>query len=280
MRARAPLPIAICYDFDGTLSPGNMQEFDFVPAIGMSRRRFWQEVDDLAQRQQADRILAYMSLMLRKARDRDVPVRRSDFVNFGRSVTLFPGVKEWFTRINRYGAGRGARVEHFIISSGIREMILGTPIAKWFSAIFASSFMYDRHEVAYFPALAINYTTKTQYLFRINKGNLKVYDDSRINEYIPKPQRSVPFENMIFIGDGDTDVPCFRLIRDQGGHAIAVYRPNARGAKAKAEKLIGQQRVDFVCPADYRGKGRIEQTVHSIIDKVVADARLGGSRKA
>lgn len=268
------IPLAIAYDFDGTLAPGNMQEFEFIPDIGMKSREFWKEVEALARRQDADRILAYMGLMLKKAAKAEVPVRKEDIMRYGRSVKLFPGVDGWFRRINAYGAKRGVKVEHFIISSGIREMILGSPIGREFTAVFASSFMYDHHGIAYFPALAVNYTTKTQYLFRINKGNLVVYDDTKINAYIPKPERPVPFENMIFIGDGETDIPCFRLVKDQGGHSISVYKPGARGARQKAERLIEQQRVNFACPADYRPGKPLEAAVRGVIDKVAADGNL------
>ena len=218
-------PLAIAYDFDGTLSPSNMQEFDFVPKIGMSKEKFWGEVSALAQQNNADNILMYMKHMLDKAREAEVPVRRSDIQRYGKSVKLFPGVNDWFDRINEYGRKHGVNVQHYIISSGIREMIEGTPIARKFAAIYASSFVYDHNGVAQWPALAINYTTKTQYLFRINKGVKEVYDNSRINDYVPKHERPVPFENMVFIGDGDTDIPCFRLVKEQGGHAIAVYKP-------------------------------------------------------
>ncbi|NIP72446.1 MAG: haloacid dehalogenase-like hydrolase, partial [Gammaproteobacteria bacterium] len=171
-------------------------------------------------------------------------------------------------------AAQGLRVEHFIISSGIREMIEGAPIAHHFREIFASSFIYDHHGVAQWPALALNYTTKTQYLFRINKGVLAVDDDRGINEYLPRHERPVPFENLVFIGDGDTDVPCMRLVKDQGGHAIAVYRPRAEGAQAQAARLIAEQRVDFIAPADYRKGRTLDRIVHGILAKVAADHTL------
>ena len=166
--ARKLSPFAIAYDFDGTLAPGNMQEYDFVPAIGMTGRRFWKEVNDLTKKHDADQILAYMMHMLDKAQAAQVPVRKENFVEFGRSVALFEGVAGWFERINAYGKKRGFKVEHYIISSGIREMIEGTPLAKKFAAIYASAFIYDHNGVAKWPALAVNYTTKTQFLFHIN----------------------------------------------------------------------------------------------------------------
>ena len=272
--AKKLTPFAIAYDFDGTLAPGNMQEYDFVPAIGMTKKAFWKEVGELAKQHNADSILMYMMHMLDKAHAAHVPVRKAYFVNFGRSVTLFEGVVGWFERINAYGKQHGLKVEHYIISSGNREMIEGTPIAKKFSSIYASSFVYDHNGVAKWPALAVNYTTKTQFLFRINKGVMNVYDNSKINEFVPKEDRPVPFNNMVFLGDGDTDIPCFRLVKDQGGHAVAVYRPNTHGAKGKAEKLIKEGRVNFIAPANYSENGEIDTFVKAIVDKVAADGAL------
>lgn len=267
-------PFAIAYDFDGTLAPGNMQEYDFVPAIGMTSQAFWKEVDALTKKHDADQILLYMMHMLDKARAAEVPVRKENFVAFGRSVTLFEGVADWFDRIDAYGKKRGFKVEHYIISSGIREMIEGTPIAKKFAAIYASAFVYDHNGVAHWPALAVNYTTKTQFLFRINKGVLNVYDNSRINQFIPEEDRPVPFEHMVFIGDGETDIPCFRLVKEQRGHAIAVYKPATRGARGRAQKLIKEGRVNFIAPANYAENSDMDRLVKGIIDKAAADGAL------
>jgi len=272
--ARKYVPFAIAYDFDGTLAPGNMQEYDFVPAIGMTGRRFWKEVNDLTRKHNADQILAYMMHMLNKAQAAEVPVRKENFVEFGRSVALFEGVTGWFDRINAYGKKQGFKVKHYIISSGIREMIEGTPIANQFAAIYASAFIYDHNGVAKWPALAVNYTTKTQFLFRINKGVLNVYDNSRINEFIPREDRPVPFEDMVFIGDGETDIPCFRLVKEQRGHAIAVYKPSTRGARTRAQKLVMEGRVNFIAPANYSENSEMDRFVKGIIDKVAADLAL------
>ncbi len=272
--AKKLIPFAIAYDFDGTLAPGNMQEFDFVPTIGMTKKAFWREVNDLTKEHNADNILMYMKHMLDKARAGQVPVHKRNFIDFGRSVTLFDDVESWFGRINKYGKERGLKVSHFIISSGIREMIEGTSIAKNFSAIYASSFVYDHNGVAKWPALAVNYTTKTQFLFRINKGVVNVYDNSRINEFVPKQDRSVPFENMVFVGDGETDIPCFRLVKEQGGHSIAVYKPNTRNAKRRAEKLVEDGRVNFIAPASYGEGSEMDIFIKGVIDKAAADGIL------
>lgn len=268
------IPMAIAYDFDGTLAPGNMQEYNFIPALGVKPKIFWKEALRKAKEQEADQILSYMVLMLEKARNANVPIRRQDIINFGEGIKLFAGVDDWFDRITHYAKEHGIRLEHYVISSGIREMVKGSKIGNKFKAIFASAFMYDVNGVANWPALAINYTTKTQYLFRINKGNLTVSDNSKINDYIPKEKRPVPFKNMIFIGDGDTDVPCMRLVKDQGGHSIAVYKPNTSGAKNLAKRLIDQGRVNFIAPADYRANKEISEQVQGVINKVAADTQL------
>ncbi|MCO5097496.1 MAG: haloacid dehalogenase-like hydrolase [Rhodocyclaceae bacterium] len=272
--AKKYIPMAISYDFDGTLAPGNMQEYDFIPALNVKPREFWKESGGLAEKHEMDQILAYMHLMLEEARKAKVAVRRTDFKSFGAKIELFPGVMDWFKRINAYAKSKGVRLEHFIISSGIREMVEGTPIYREFKKVYASGFMFDHNGVACWPALAVNYTTKTQYLFRINKGSLDVHDNSVINTFVPKGERPVPFEHMIFVGDGETDIPCMRLIKDQGGHSIAVYNPNKRGTKENAKKLIDEGRATLAAPADYRDGGVIDLAVKAIIDRIEATMRI------
>ncbi len=266
--------MVIAYDFDGTLAPKNMQEYDFIPALKMTNKKFWDDVAAHAKKQNADLISSYMYWMLHCARIHDVPVRKNDFVKYGKTITYFNGVESWFERINAYGKKNKVNVEHFIISSGIREMIEGTTIGKVFRKIYASSFMYDTNEVANWPALSVNYTTKTQYLFRINKGSLDVFDDSTINKYVPQDERPVPFKNIVFIGDGETDIPCMRLVKDQGGHSIAVYRSGKTGAKQKAQQLIIDGRTTLAVPADYSDGSRIDKTMKGIIDGIAANTKV------
>lgn len=270
-------PMAIAYDFDGTLAPGNMQEYDFIPALNMVSKEFWASVNEIAQQHEMDQILAYMWAMLRQADKADIRVHRKDFKDFGKNIALFPGVSDWFNRINAYAKAKGVRLEHFIISSGIREMVEGTPIYKEFKKVYASGFMFDHNGVACWPALAVNYTTKTQYLFRINKGSLDVHDNSVINKFVPKDQRPVPFENMIFIGDGETDIPCMRLVKDQGGHSIAVYNGSKRGTRKHADQLVTDGRATLAAPADFQDGSTIDCCVKAIIDKVEAAARVRGA---
>lgn len=275
--AKKLIPMAIAYDFDGTLAPGNMQEYDFIPALNMLSKAFWSSVHNLAQQHEMDQILAYMHTMLEEARSAKVSVRKTDFKQFGANIKLFPGVEDWFKRINAYAKSKGVRLEHYIISSGIREMVEGTPIYKEFRKVYASGFMFDHNGVACWPALAVNYTTKTQYLFRINKGSLDVHDNSVINKYVEKDKRPVPFENMIFIGDGETDIPCMRLVKEQGGHSIAVYNGSKRGVRKHADQLVTDGRATLAAAADFREGGTIDGCVKAIIDKVEAAARVRGA---
>jgi len=276
MAKKKLVPMAICYDFDGTLAPGYMQEYDFIPALGVSPVEFWEEARELAERQDGDGILAYMRLMLKKAAEANVRVTREAFRAFGSTVTFFPGVESWFGRINGYATSKNVALDHYIISSGLREMIEGTAIAKEFTKIYASGFMYDANEVAEWPALAINYTTKTQFLFRINKGSPEVYDNSTINKFVPKSERPLPFENMVYIGDGETDIPCFRLVKEEGGYSIAVYRPRKAGSRVITERLLKEGRANLAAPADYSEGSIIDRSVKAIIDRIEASSRIAG----
>jgi hypothetical protein len=266
--------IAIAYDFDGTLAPGNMQEHSFLPIIEIPAEKFWSESNLLAEKHQADNVLTYMNLMLKKAKEKDVPIRKQDFKNHGKSVVLFDGLDSWFNRVNDHGKKLGLRVEHYVISSGLREIIEGTSISHEFKMIYASSYKYDANDVAEWPALAINFTTKTQYLFRINKGVLDVCDNKKINEFVKMEDRPIPFKRMIFIGDGETDIPCFSLVKSLGGHSIAVYKPKTPGTKGKAEKLIEDGRVNFITPADYTKGSNIENIVKAVMNKIASDCSL------
>ena len=267
-------PMTIAYDFDGTLADGNMQEHQFLPDIGMKPADFWAEVKRLTKEHQADEVLVYMNLMLRKADGQGVKVGRDDFKNQGKSIVLFDGVEGWFERITEYARSKEVRLDHVLISSGNAEIFAGTAIAAKFSHIYASKFMFDHNGIATWPALAVNYTTKTQYLFRINKGAHDLSDNGAVNKFIKNSERAVPFENMVFIGDGSTDIPCFRLVKDQGGLSIAVYKQRARGAHDKADAYVADGRVHCVAPAVYSDGGELDKIVKAQIDVVAARAAI------
>ncbi len=272
--AKKHVPMAIAYDFDGTLADGNMQEHQFLPDIGMTPKAFWAEVKRVTEQHQADEVLVYMNLMLRKAQAAEVSVRREDFIARGRQIKLFDGVDGWFDRISEYGRQRGVKIEHYLISSGNAEIFAGTSIASKFTRVYASKFLFDHNGIAAWPALAVNYTTKTQYLFRINKGAHDLSDNSAVNKFVEKSDRPVPFENMVFIGDGATDIPCFRLIKEQGGLSVAVYKPGTKGARSKADGYHADGRVHCAVPAAYSEGSELDKIIKANIDAVAARAGL------
>jgi len=257
--------IALMYDFDKTLCTKDMQEYSFIPNINMKAADFWAEVKKLVQREKMDQILAYMYTMLKKAKAVERPVSKKDFVALGKDLKFFPGVEDWFERINNLGDNFNIQIEHYIISSGLREIIEGSSIYKCFKAVFACDFLYDENGVACWPKNAVNYTTKTQFLFRINKGILDTANDEDLNKYTPEDERRVPFRNMIYIGDGLTDVPCMRLVKSHGGASIAVYQ---KGQKTKVADLLTHERVDFIASADYTYNRELYRIVSDIICKM------------
>jgi hypothetical protein len=266
--------VALIYDFDGTLSPGNMQEFGFIQAIGKKPHEFWQESDAIALGQDASNILSYMKLMFDEARKAGIKLRREDFKKFGESVELFEGVKEWFSLINEYGKERGVKIEHYINSSGLTEMIEGTEIGHEFKKIFACSFLYNEDGEAEWPGVAVDYTAKTQFLFKINKGILSIRDNKKVNESKEEDNKRIPFPHMVYFGDGETDVPCMKIVKMFGGNSIAVYNPEIKKKVNVAKKLLRQQRVNFITPADYTKESRTYEVVCAIIDKIKADWTL------
>lgn len=270
MASKKPI-IALMYDFDKTLCTTDMQAYTFIPNLGMSANEFWAKASDLAEKHKMDRILAYMYLMLDEAHIHRKPIRRSDFVALGKDLELYPGVAEWFSRINRFGKEQGVTIKHYIISSGLREIIEGSSIYKEFDDVFAGEFLYDENGVACWPKNVVNYTTKTQFLFRINKGVLDISNDDDLNRFTPEEDRPVPFRNMIYIGDGLTDVPCMKLVKVNGGCSIAVYQ---KGKQAKVKNLILDQRVNFIEPADYSEGSQLDQITKDIIVKMAGVERL------
>ena len=268
------ITVALIYDFDGTLAPGNMQEYDFIPAVGKSNMEFWHEANTLAEEQDADQVLTYMARMLQAAQSKGLSLRREAFRESGRNVRFYRGVEEWFKRINEYGEERGVRILHYVNSSGLKEIIEGTPIAHEFKNIYACSFLYNVDGIAYWPAVAVNYTNQTQFIFKINKGVESVYDSRLVNRYIEEKDRPVPFSNMIYVGDGTTDIPCMRLVKNFGGHSIAVYNPQDKSARKDMATLIRDNRVNHVCPADYSEGSEMDTVVKAIIDKICTDHRL------
>ncbi|MEG1788581.1 MAG: HAD family hydrolase [Kiritimatiellia bacterium] len=261
--------VAFVYDFDGTLARGNIQENSFLPKLGLSREAFWKQAKELSKEKEMDEILAYMYLLLTEAKKSNIAFRREDLRCHGKKVCYFNGVETWFDRINAYAKSQHLALEHYIISSGTYEMIMGTSIAKYFKFVYASSFMYDANDVPVWPALAINYTTKTQYLFRINKGIENAWDNAKINDYMPMSERPIPFSNMVYLGDGLTDVPAMKMTTSQGGTAIGVYAPHSKDQR-NVKKLLQQQRVNYVAPADYGEESKLDRLLKFILNGISA----------
>lgn len=263
--------LAICYDFDKTLSPTDMQAQGFIQSIGYDVENFWKESNKLASDNEMDQNLAWMFMMSKGSYGKFI-FNKDTLKEFGSKVELFPGVKTWFERINKYGEEHGVEVEHYIISSGLKEMIEGTLIADKFKKIYASSFYYDSDGVAIWPAQVVNYTDKTQFLFRIEKGVLDV-NDQQVNTFFKQNELRVPFRNMVYIGDSDTDIPCMKLVNTNGGHSIGVYNSETND-KSKVFKMLSENRIKYFAPADYSENSKLEQLILKIIDRTKSNEIL------
>lgn len=267
------IKIAIAYDFDGTLAKGNIQENSFIPSLDISKKEFWEKVKELSEENNMDEILSYMFLLIDKANKNDITVKKEDLKKHGKDVTFFNGVETFFGRINKFAEEQGVILKHYIISSGTKEMIEGTAIANEFENIYASSFMYDKYGKPIWPALAINYTTKTQYIYRINKGISNAWDNKLINKYIPEHKRDIVFENIIYLGDGETDIPAMTLLKSKGGKSIAVYDEKLE----IAQELLKQDRVNYIAKADYSEGKEIDTVIKSIIASIANISKLEDS---
>jgi hypothetical protein len=262
--------IALLYDFDKTLCTTDMEDYAFIPALGMTPPEFWKIANDFGRENHMDGLLAYMYTMIDECRKRDIRLDREFLIRCGGDVELFPGVREWFGRINAFGESQGVEIEHYVLSSGLAEIIEGTGIRHEFKKVYACEFLYDRNGLASWPKLDVNFTNKTQFIYRINKGVLDVSDDRTLNSSMPDDSKRIPFTNMVYIGDGLSDVPCMKMMRSYGGQAIAVYQDSNRQG---VEELLSRRRVDFIFPADYREGTDLDLTVKNVIRKMsIADA--------
>ncbi len=263
--------IAIMYDFDKTLCGKDMQEYTFIPNLGLEALEFWKEADILRKDNKMDQVLAYMYLMFKKMVDNNRSLKRQYLNDMGKNIELFPGVEEWFIRINEYGKEHGMEIEHYIISSGLKEIIEGTSIGKYFKEIYASEFYYNEDGNAVWPRIAVNYTNKTQFLSRINKGVLDISDDASLNKKMLDNDRRISTSNMIYIGDGYTDVPCMKLTKDGGGISIAVYTDKT---EKTAESLLSDERINYMTLADYREGSEIDKIVKKTIEAMALNTEL------
>ena len=263
--------IAFLYDFDKTLCTTDMEDYAFIPSLGYTPAEFWGKANAFGWENRMDGLLAYMYTMIQECAAQGIQLNRAFLNRCGQSIQLFPGVRDWFARINAFGETLGVQVEHYVISSGLREIIEGSGIAHEFREIYACEFYYNEHGDACWPKLDVNFTNKTQFVYRINKGILDVSRDKELNDSMPDNSKRIPFTNMIYIGDGLSDVPCMKMMRAYGGQAIAVYQS---GNRQGVEKLLADGRVDFIFPADYRADTELDRTVRDILRKMTITDRL------
>jgi len=263
--------IAIMYDFDKTLCTRDMQEYTFIPNLGIEPNDFWDEANKLRENNKMDQVLAYMYLMFKKTVDNNRSLKKEYLHQMGENILLFPGVISWFDRINEYGKSLGVEIEHYIISSGLKEIIEGCEIGDKFKRIFASEFFYNEDGNAMWPKLAVNYTNKTQFLMRINKGILDISDDNGLNDKMLEGDRRISTSNMIYLGDGFTDVPCMKLTKENGGVSIAVYTDKNYDT---AKKLLSDDRINYMVPADYSEGTEIDEIIKKTIKSMAINTEL------
>lgn len=260
--------IAICYDFDKTLSPEDMQNYSLIPKTGKTTKEFWDSCNAKARENKMDSILSYMHAIIKAGENEssELELTKKAFNNHGKKIKLFNGVSTWFKRIEDFADSKEIRVEHYIISAGIQEIIEGTSIAKHFKKVFASSFYYNKKtKLAEWPAQIVNATSKTQYLFRISKNSLDLSDEKKVHAAIEEDKIRIPFRNIIYIGDSITDVPAMRVVTKEGGTSIGVYNPQ-EGNNLNLYTLKRDKRINYFAPADYSKDSEIEKLLKRIIE--------------
>ncbi|MCI5939323.1 MAG: haloacid dehalogenase-like hydrolase [Bacilli bacterium] len=268
--------VALMYDFDKTLCNEDMQNYGFIPDLEMTPEQFWTETSVFGEKQNMEKILAYMYMMVTKAEEKGITLTKKYLRSLGTSIKFYKGVVSWFKRINDYGASLGLDVEHYIISSGIKDIIEGSEIAHEFKKIYACEYVYDKNGAAIWPKLAINYTMKTQFVFRISKGVDRINDDDTVNEKMSEQDRRVLYRNMIYLGDGITDIPCMRLVKDKQGKSIAVY---PKGKKEKVAGLLRDKRVNYISLADYSENSELENIVKLQLEYIALLSKIEEKEK-
>lgn len=261
--------VAIVYDFDKTLCSEDMQNYSFIPALGMTPEEFWGATSTFSEKTNVERILSYMYMMIKLAKDKGINLTKEYLKELGKDIKFYPGVLTWFKRINEYGESLGIQVEHYLVSSGTKEIIDGCAIADQFKAIYGCEFLFGEDGLPIWPKLTINYTAKTQFIYRITKGVLDVTDDSNVNKRINT--KRVPFQNIVYLGDGMTDIPCMALVKESGGKSIAIY---TKDSKDKAMELYNENRVNFICKADYSSNSQLEKVIKLVINSVAITTEL------
>ena len=268
--------VAFIYDFDKTLCDKDMQEYSFIPALGMDSEHFWNKTTELISKEKMDKILGYMYMMLKEAKENELSINKNYLNSLGKDINFFPGVLTWFERVNEYGKKIGLKIEHYIVSSGLREIIKGTPISKYFKEIYACEFLYNEDGNAIWPKMSVNYTAKTQFISRINKGVLDISDDNSLNKAMLDENRRISTKNMIYFGDGLTDIPSMRMTRENGGYAIAVYQNNN---KEIVNDLLLDDRIDFHSEANYNEDSELDKLIKNILIDISIKSKLNNIHK-
>ncbi len=261
--------VAIMYDFDKTLSSDDMQNFGFVPSLNMTPAEFWSLTQEVGEKEGLEGTMAYMYMMVKCCKDKGIKLTKSLLNEVGKNIKYYEGVTTWFKRINQFAEEQGLEVEHYIISSGNKEIVDGCSIAPNFKQIYGCEFFFNEDGEAIWPKISINYTSKTQFLFRISKGALDASDDKTVNTKIET--KRIPFHNFIYLGDGLTDVPCMQLVKEKGGKSIAIY---PKGNKEKVIKLFEEGRVNYLCSADYKAGSNLEKIIKLILTQMALTSTL------
>ena len=266
--------VAILYDFDKTLSTTDMQNYAFIPNLGMTPEQFWGETGQLSKKYEVERILSYMYCMLKFAKEKGIKVTKEYLRECGKNIEYFPGVPTWFKRINDYALERGVVVEHYLVSSGTKEIVEGCSIYDEFKQVYGCEFLYDENGEAVWPKMAINFTQKTQFFFRIAKGAIKATDDAGVNE--KTLDHRVEYRNIIYVGDGMTDIPSMTLVKKNGGHSIAIH---PKDDKEIVQQIYDDNRCDFIVEADYKPNGEMDKVVKMLIDLISVQEKLERKEK-
>lgn len=261
--------VAIMYDFDKTLSSDDMQNFGFVPSLNMTPAEFWSLTQEVGEKEGLEGTMAYMYMMVKCCKDKGIKLTKSLLNEVGKNIKYYEGVTTWFKRINQFAEEQGLEVEHYIISSGNKEIVDGCSIAPNFKQIYGCEFFFNEDGEAIWPKISINYTSKTQFLFRISKGALDASDDKTVNTKIET--KRIPFHNFIYLGDGLTDVPCMQLVKEKGGKSIAIY---PKGNKEKVIQLFEEGRVNYLCSADYKAGSNLEKIIKLILTQMALTSTL------
>lgn len=262
--------IALLYDFDCTLADGFMQSFGLVQDLGhRDINEYFEASNNLVGGEEMDMCLSMMAGIVRSANQQGKKVTREYLQGFGKNMKYYVGVEEWFDRVNAIGARYGYEIEHYVISSGLKELIEGSSISKYFKRIYANFFAYDQDGVAYWPSQVVNYSSKVQYVYRVRKNVLDDLGDvSKVNEKMADSE-VLPFKNIIYLGDSQTDIPSFKVVKNSGGMAICVYDPASAKAKGVAQKCFIEGRVNYFVPADYSEGSDLFELVKNYIENVI-----------